>query len=106
MARILVIYLPLRWKMAVLTVCAVRIYRLVLNIENGVSATEPVELATIRLADGTVDDIKFVDDETLMLSISKDCWCSKSINTEQFLQLILVICSFFPTAEYSLQEDV
>lgn len=58
----------------VLTIHAVRIYRLVLNIENGVSSTEPVELALVRVPDGTVDDIKFVDDEALMLSISKRCW--------------------------------
>ena len=71
-----------------LTVCAVRIYRLVLNIEKGVSATEPVELALIRVPDGTVDDIKFVDDEALMLSISKECWCSSESNIQQFLKLI------------------
>lgn len=66
-----------------LTVCAVRIYRLVLNIENGVSATEPVELALVRVPDGIVDDISFVDDEALMMSISKECWCSSAINTQQ-----------------------
>lgn len=103
MARISVISPHLRSKRTALTLRVVPIYRLVLDIENGVSATEPVELATIRLPDGTVDDIKFVDDETLMLSITKECWCSKRISTKQSSQLIRTICSFFRTAEYSLQ---
>ena len=77
MGRSVVSYPHLHCEGTILRLCAVHIYRLVLNIENGVSATEPVELALIRVPQGTVDDIKFVDDEALMLSVTEKCWCSR-----------------------------
>lgn len=50
----------------------VRITRIELKIENGISSTQNVEYANIRAHPGKVQDLKFVDDEKLMLAISQE----------------------------------
>ena len=49
----------------------VRIYRVVLKIENGISSKEYVETAWIRTAGWEVKDIKFIDDEEVVLAVSE-----------------------------------
>lgn len=46
------------------------IYRLVLEIKNGMSTTKSVERATIKTAGWEVRDVKFIDDEELVLAVS------------------------------------
>jgi len=48
------------------------IYRVVLKIENGVSGTESVELSSIDLPPGSVEDMKLVDDTSLILAITEN----------------------------------
>lgn len=55
-----------------LTKKPVRITRIELKIENGISSTQNVEYANIRAHPGKVQDLKFVDDEKLMLAISQE----------------------------------
>lgn len=44
-----------------------RLYRLRLKIENGVSSVCATEETSINLPSGVIKDIKFVDDQSLML---------------------------------------
>ncbi|KAI9814210.1 MAG: hypothetical protein M1827_003376 [Pycnora praestabilis] len=46
---------------------AVYVYRVELMIENGVSSTRAVELCLISFLRGSIKDIKFVDDDSLMV---------------------------------------
>lgn len=48
----------------------VRIYRILLAIKNGMSSTKSVEGAVIKTAGWQVKDVKFVDDDELMLAVS------------------------------------
>ena len=51
----------------------VRIFRIVLEIENGMSSTKSVEVAVIKTAGWEVKDVKFVDDDEIMLAVSAKC---------------------------------
>lgn len=48
----------------------VRIYKIVLGIKNGMSSTKTVEGAVIKTAGWEVRDVKFVDDDELVLAVS------------------------------------
>jgi len=48
-----------------------RLYRIVLKIVNGISSKESIQHALISLPTGTVKDIKYIDDERLMVAFSK-----------------------------------
>lgn len=51
----------------------VRIYRIVLEIKNGMSSTKSVEGAVIKTASWEFRDVKFVDDDELVLAVSAKC---------------------------------
>ena len=51
----------------------VRIYKILLEIKNGMSSTKSVEGAVIKTAGWDVRDVKFVDDYELMLAVSTKC---------------------------------
>lgn len=51
----------------------VRIYRILLRIKNGMSSTKSVEGAVIKTAGWEIRDVKFVDDDELMLAVSAKC---------------------------------
>lgn len=53
-----------------LTRLQVRITRIEFKIENGISSTQDVEYASILAHPGKIEDLKFVDDEKLMLAVS------------------------------------
>ena len=55
-----------------LTRMLVRVYRIVLEIENGMSTTTRVEAASVRLAGLDVKDVKFVDDDEFVLATSDE----------------------------------
>ena len=61
-----------------------RIYRIVLEIENGMSTTTSVEIASVRLAGFDVKDAKFVDDDEFVLATSDE---SKSCSPSHILWL-------------------
>ena len=65
--------LPWDAKRFVLTQKLVRISRIELTIENGMSSTRLVEHAFVRSQLGYVQDMKFVDDQKLMLGVSQNC---------------------------------
>ena len=46
-----------------------------LKVENGMSTTESVGFAGIHPSPGRVQDVKFVDDESIMLAITGECKC-------------------------------
>ena len=50
-----------------------RIYRIVLGVKNGISSAKSVEGAVIKTAGWDVKDVKFVDDDELMLAVSAKC---------------------------------
>ena len=50
-----------------------RIYKILLDIKNGISSTKSVEGAVIKTAGWQVRDVKFVDDNELMLAVSTNC---------------------------------
>ena len=50
-----------------------RIYKILLEIKNGISSTKSVECAVIKTAGWQVRDVKFVDDNELMLAVSTKC---------------------------------
>ena len=49
------------------------IYKIPLEIKNGISSTKSVEDAVIKTAGWEVRDVKFVDDNELMLAVSTKC---------------------------------
>ena len=49
------------------------IYKILLGIKNGMSSTETVEGAVIRTDGWEVRDVKFVDDNELILAVSTKC---------------------------------
>ena len=51
----------------------VHIYKILLEIKNGISSTQSVEGAVIKTAGWEVRDVKFVDDNELMLAVSTKC---------------------------------
>ncbi|KAL8715523.1 MAG: hypothetical protein Q9220_000859 [cf. Caloplaca sp. 1 TL-2023] len=68
----------------------IKIFRIELAIENGVSSTETVQYACIPLNAAFVRDLKFVDDEHLMLAIiSQDSGSSHSTETYDDAESIL-----------------
>lgn len=48
----------------------VRIYKILLGIKNGMSSTKSVECAVVKTAGWEVRDVKFVDDDELLLAVS------------------------------------
>lgn len=61
-----------------------RVYRIVLEIENGMSTTTRVEIASVRLAGFDVKDVKFVDDDEFVLATADE---SKSCSPTHILWL-------------------
>ena len=55
-----------------LTQPLVRVYRIVLEIENGMSTTRSVEIASVRLAGFDIKDVKFIDDDEFVLATSDE----------------------------------
>ena len=51
----------------------VRVFRLSMTIENGVSTTKSVQCAYIGVAPAQVQDVKFVDDDNLILAVKSNC---------------------------------
>lgn len=51
----------------------VKMYKVVLNVINGISSTEAVHGATLRLLRETIKDVRFIDDELLMLASCTEC---------------------------------
>ena len=51
----------------------VRIYKILLEIKNGISSTKSVEGAVIKTIGWEVRDVKFIDDNELMLAVSTKC---------------------------------
>ena len=51
----------------------VHIYRVLMGIKNGVSSTKSVEGAVIKTAGWEVRDVRFVDDDEMMLAVSAKC---------------------------------
>ena len=51
----------------------VHIYKILLDIKNGISSTKSVESAVIKTAGWEVRDVKFVDDNEFMLAVSTKC---------------------------------
>lgn len=47
-----------------------RIYKILLGIKNGMSSTKSVECAVVKTAGWEVRDVKFVDDDELLLAVS------------------------------------
>ena len=52
---------------------AVKLFKVILKVESGMSTTESVTCAHIHPSPGTIQDVKFVDDEHMMLAIVDDC---------------------------------
>lgn len=48
-----------------------KLYRIVLKVVNGISSKESIQHAVISLPTGTVKDMKYIDDEKLMVAFSK-----------------------------------
>ena len=48
-----------------------RLYRIVLKVVNGISSKESIQHAAISLPSGTVRDLKYIDDEKVMVAFSK-----------------------------------
>lgn len=57
----------------------VRVYKILLEIQNGISSTKSVESAMIETAGWEVRDVKFVDDDELVLAVSTKCKPAKGI---------------------------
>ena len=53
----------------------VRIFKVFFKIENGMSSTQGVECALVKIPMPieSVRDVKFVDDEALMIALTTDC---------------------------------
>ena len=51
----------------------VEIHRIAFHSENGMSTTQGIECASMRTHGWSVNDIKFIDDEDIMLAMSNDC---------------------------------
>lgn len=80
-----------------LTRALVRVYRIVLEIENGMSTTTSVEIASVRLTGFDVKDVKFVDDDEFVLATSNE---SKSCSPTHTLWLdrLTIVRSFVQSA--------
>ncbi len=59
-------------------VLLVNLYRFYLKVENGVSSICAAETASVSLPNGLIKDVKFVDDESLMLIWCGECICLQS----------------------------
>ncbi|MCJ1475454.1 hypothetical protein MMC13_004116 [Lambiella insularis] len=55
----------------------VMVHRVVLRVCNGSSSTKTIECASLRLPTGKVKDVKFADDETMILVYSEDASLSR-----------------------------
>ena len=58
---------------------SVRIFKVTLKVENGMSTTESVRFAGIHPSPGRVQDVKFVDDENIMLAVIGECMCPSTL---------------------------
>ena len=52
---------------------AVKILKVNLKVENGMSSTQSVYCSHSKVSHGTIQDVKFVDDENMMLAIVDNC---------------------------------
>ena len=52
---------------------SVKVFKVTLKVENGMSTTESVRFAYIHPSPGRVQDVKFVDDESIMLAVIGEC---------------------------------
>ena len=59
----------------------VHVYRITFEIENGMSSTKGVEVASIRTAALEIRDVKFIDDDELMLAASDKSKQSRLVQT-------------------------
>ncbi|MCJ1390336.1 hypothetical protein MMC18_003195 [Xylographa bjoerkii] len=50
----------------------VMIHRVVVKVVNGISSTKAIEYASIRLPLGVIKDVKFADDETMILAYTEE----------------------------------
>ena len=50
----------------------VTIHRVVIRVVNGISSTEAIERASIRLPGGSIKDVKFADDETMIVAYTEE----------------------------------
>lgn len=62
----------------------VRIYRNALEIKNGVSSTKTMKGAVIETAGWEVKDVKFIDDEELLLAVSANCELADGLGLTRF----------------------
>lgn len=59
---------------------SVKIFKVTLKVENSMSTTESVKFAGIHPSPGRVQDVKFVDDESIMLAIIGECMCPSTLH--------------------------
>ena len=52
---------------------AVKVFKVNLKVENGMSSNQSVYCAHLKVPRGIIQDVKFVDDENVMLAIVDDC---------------------------------
>ena len=74
----------------------VLVYRVVLEIISGISSTTMVECTSIVAPTEYVKDVKFVDDKSLVLALSKQC-VSCSIQSSAFSMTDILISLVPPT---------
>lgn len=76
-------------------------YRMVFKIENGMSSTLSVEHASIQVSVPveSVQDVRFVDDDTVMLAVLEESRCLLHLLIPIYL-LTLTSDSFLATDEY------
>ncbi|KAL9615153.1 MAG: hypothetical protein Q9167_000359 [Letrouitia subvulpina] len=67
----------------------VKLFRVLLSLENGVSRTQYRECALIKFGHAYVQDIKFVDDETLMVALVEES-CSRLLSINYKPDVLLV----------------
>lgn len=75
----------------------VRIYRILLGIKNGTSSTKSLECAVIKTAGWEVRDVKFVDDDELVLAVSAQCKPAVGV-VRALAKTSLSLCSAFQNA--------
>ena len=75
-----------------------------LKVENGMSSTQSVYYAHLKVSPGTIQDVKFVDDENIMLAIVDDC---KFIDAHLIVarSLILTAYSILILDEYPIPQS-
>ena len=59
-----------------------RLFRVTLRVENGMSDTESVSYVDIHPSSGKIQDVRFVDDENIMLAVVRECKYLRVYTTE------------------------